>query len=148
MVPALDGVSETISPLAIMMRIGNSDYQQLRVEFGAYAMVFEDNNPTKTAKIRTKGAISLAKTGNWQGDYNFVCLVTGKYLARHKWTELPMSNQIIDAIERWALAKVEHIIFAGCPVSVGMHSFTLRLIYKKISKAGSKKQAKQRSQKQ
>ncbi len=82
--PALGRVSDTISRLAITTGMGNPCYQQLHIIFGAYAMVFEDNNPTNTTKARTTGAIPLAHIGNWQGDYTLMSLVTGKSLAQHK----------------------------------------------------------------
>ena len=39
---------------------------------------FEDNNITNTNRSRTTGAIALNPTGNAQGDFYFMSLVTGK----------------------------------------------------------------------
>jgi len=48
------------------------NYQDLKIEFGSYALVFEDNNPTNTTKSRSMGAIALNLTGNTEGDYFYV----------------------------------------------------------------------------
>jgi len=62
--PALDGVSKTLSPKCIMTGKPNLDYNSLKIEFGSYALVFEDNSPTNTTKSRSTGAIALNRTGN------------------------------------------------------------------------------------
>jgi len=52
------------------------DYNLLKVEFGAYILVFfKDNNPTNTTKSRNTGAIAFM--GNSEGDYHFISLTTG-----------------------------------------------------------------------
>ena len=61
--PAKNGASDTMSPLTIMTGRPSPDYNNLRVEFGAYAQVFEANDPTNTVKARTTGAIALTPTG-------------------------------------------------------------------------------------
>ena len=114
--PALDGVSTTVSPLTIMTGVSAPDYNQLQLEFGSYAMVFEDNDPTNTTKSRTTGAIVLTPTGNRQGDYYFMSLITGRRLARHQWTELPMPNGVIHAVEARAFDEKQPLIAGGCPI--------------------------------
>jgi hypothetical protein len=44
--PARDGVSDTISPLTIMMGMPGPDYNACKLEFGGYVQVFEANDPT------------------------------------------------------------------------------------------------------
>jgi hypothetical protein len=61
----------------------------MRLEFGAYAQVFEDNDPSNTIRARSLGAIALNPTGNAQGDYFFMSLATGAKISRHQWTALP-----------------------------------------------------------
>lgn len=117
--PAKDGVSDTLSPLTILTGIGAPDYQSLRLEFGSYAMVFEDNDPSNTTKARTTGAIALTHTGNRQGDYHFMSLITGRRLARHQWTALPMPNQAILAVEERAQREGQPLIAGGCPNIAG-----------------------------
>ena len=75
----------------------------MRLEFGSYVQVFEDNDPTNTLRARSLGAIALTPTGNAQGDYNFMSLATGQKISRHNWTALPMTDT--------AIARVEAIAF-------------------------------------
>jgi hypothetical protein len=96
LVPAKNGVSATLSPLTIMTGSPSSDYNELKLEFGAYAQVFEANDPTNTTKARTTGAITLTPTGNnAQGGYHFLSLATGRKLSRQQWDELPIDNRTI-----------------------------------------------------
>jgi len=62
--PALDGVSDTMSPTTIMTGMPPIDYNHLTIDFGSYALVFEDNDPTNTTKAQSTGAITLNPTGN------------------------------------------------------------------------------------
>jgi hypothetical protein len=43
--PAKNGISDTLSPLTIMTGRANPDYNDLKLEFGSYVQVFEDNTP-------------------------------------------------------------------------------------------------------
>ena len=57
-------------------------YNKILVDFGTYVQVLKDNNPTNTKKLRTTPAIALNQTGNAQGGYFFMSLVTGPKLNR------------------------------------------------------------------
>ena len=70
----------------------------MRIELGAYAQVFEDNDPSNTSKARSLGAIALSPTGNAAGDYYFLSLASGKLITRHQWTELPITETAIARI--------------------------------------------------
>jgi len=94
----------------------NPDYNSMKIEFGMYAQVFEDNDPTNTNTSWTTGAIALNPTGNEQGDYYFMSLSTGKQLSRKKWTALPMPNKVIKAVEARAEAEGQPLIMGGCPL--------------------------------
>jgi hypothetical protein len=93
-------VSDTLSPLTIMTGKPNPDYHSMKVEFGSYVHVFEENSPTNSNKSRTTGAIALNPTGNAQGDYHFMSLSTWKRLARTQWTALPMPDAVIAAVKK------------------------------------------------
>ena len=103
--PAAGGVSDTLSPYTIMTGKPSLDYNLLRLEFGSYVQIFEENDPTNTTKSRNTGAIALSHTGNLQGDYFFMSLDTGKRLSRHAWTVIPMPNIVIDTVERMAMQE-------------------------------------------
>jgi len=94
----------------------NPDDNELKLEFGSYVQVFEDNTPSNTTSSRNTGAIVLNPTGNAQGDYFFMSLVTGKRLSRHQWTEIPMTNAVISAVEAMAEKEGQPLIKGGVPL--------------------------------
>jgi acetolactate synthase regulatory subunit len=71
MFPWTNGISTTLSPVSIVTGAAPPDFNTMRIEFGSYAQVFEDNLITNTPRARTLGAIALNPTGNAQGDYYF-----------------------------------------------------------------------------
>ncbi|KAI2513611.1 Reverse transcriptase (RNA-dependent DNA polymerase) [Fragilaria crotonensis] len=97
-----NGISDTMSPATIVTGVGTPNYQCMRIEFGTYAQVFEDNDPSNTL-ARSLGAIALTPTGNAQGDFYFLSLATGNKLSRHAWTPLPMTDTAIARVEAIAL---------------------------------------------
>jgi hypothetical protein len=100
--PAKDEASDTLGPLTIMTGRSGPDYNDMKIEFRAYAQVFERNDPTKMAKARTTGAIALNPTGNALGVFYFLSLVTGKRLSRQQWDELLMPDRVIAAVKTMA----------------------------------------------
>jgi hypothetical protein len=104
--PATDGLSDTMSPTTILTGKPNPNYNHLLLEFGTYVQIFEPTTfATNTLRSRTTGAITLNHTGNTQGDYHFMSLITGKRLSRHQWTVLPISDATIARVEE--LAAIE-----------------------------------------
>ncbi len=81
------------------------DYNSCKIEFGLYALVFEDNDPTNTTKSRSTGAIALNPTSNTEGDYHFMSLTTSQQLSHCQWMAVPMLDAMIAAVEAWAEAK-------------------------------------------
>jgi len=114
--PAKNGISDTLSPLTIMTGRANPDYNDLKLEFGSYVQVFEDNTSSNTTTSRNTGAIVLNPTGNAQGDYFFMSLVTGKRLSRHQWTKIPMTNAVISAVKAMAEKEGQPLIKGGVPL--------------------------------
>jgi len=97
--PAQNGISNTLSPLTILTGRPNPDYNDLKLEFGSYVQVFEDNNPMNTTASQNTGAIALNPTGNARGDYFFMSLTTGHHLLRHQWTLIPMTDAVIAHVD-------------------------------------------------
>jgi hypothetical protein len=114
--PAQNGVSDTLSPLTIMTGKPGPDYNDLKIEFGAYTQVFEDNDPTNITKARTTGAIALTPTGNAQGGYFFLSLTTGRKISRQQWDELPMPDGIIATVEHMAQTEQQPLLGPGAPL--------------------------------
>ena len=48
MIPARNGASKELSPLTIMTGKPSPDYNDMKIEFGAYAQIFESRGPTNT----------------------------------------------------------------------------------------------------
>ena len=107
--PVANSASKTLSPLTIMTGRPNTDYNDLKIEFGAYAHVFESNDPTNTMHARTTGAIALGLTGNNQGGYYFMSLTTGRRLSRQQWNELPMPDGVVQRVENMARVQKQPI---------------------------------------
>jgi Zinc knuckle len=96
MFPPHDGVSDTISPRALMTGFHLDYRRHCRLEFGAYVQTHEEHDNSMHA--RTTGAIAIRPTGNRQGGYYFMSLTTGRRLTRNRWTELPMPQDVIDRV--------------------------------------------------
>ena len=92
-----DGISDMLSPCALV--IGSKlDYtKHCRLEFGTYAQAHEEHD--NSMATRTTGAIALQPTGSSaQGAYYFYSLTTGRVLNRNHWTALPMPAEVIDRV--------------------------------------------------
>jgi hypothetical protein len=104
--PAENGVSDIMSPHAIITGRPNPDYRHLQLEFGSYVQVYEYNpNTNNTMRARTTGAITLTSTDNAGGHMFFMSLATGKRISRGQWTELPIPEEAILRVEE--LARIE-----------------------------------------
>ena len=111
--PWKHGISDTLSPAAIVTGARPPDFNNMRLEFGTYVQVFEDNSPSNTTKTRSLGAIALNPTGNAQGDYFYMSLATGAKISRHQWHALPMTNSAIARVEALALQDKMPLIQAS-----------------------------------
>ena len=94
--PALDGVSDTLSPRAMIVGTQIDYAKHCKLEFGTYVQTHEEHDNSMAEG--TTGAIALRPTGNAQGGYYFFSLTTGRVLNRNRWTALPMSAEVIDRI--------------------------------------------------
>ena len=99
--PPADGISDTISPRALVVGT-NIDYgKHCQLEFGTYVQTHEEHD--NSMATRTTGAIATRPTGNEQGGFYFFSLTTGRMLNRNRWTALPMPAEVIDRVH--ALAR-------------------------------------------
>jgi hypothetical protein len=74
-----------------------------KVPFGAYVETHEETKPTNTMVERTRGAICLGPSANFQGSYKLVCLRTGRKIIRKQFRELHMPASVINRFEAIAL---------------------------------------------
>jgi hypothetical protein len=100
MFPPDDGVSDTLSPRALVTGLELDYNVHCQLEFGTYVQVHEEHD--NTMQTRTTGAIALRPTGNAQGGHYFYSLATGRRLNRNHWTELPMPKEVIDRVHTFA----------------------------------------------
>jgi len=98
--PAKGGISRIYSPYMILNE-KKVDYKKFfPCEFGAYV---EANNYTNnTNSQRTISAIYLRPASNLQRGYELLDLQTKQVVTRTKITEIPITKQVIDIVERWA----------------------------------------------
>jgi hypothetical protein len=64
--------------------------------------VHTDPDITNTMEPRAKRGICLGPTGNMQGSYKFMSLSTGKKIVRRKFTEILMTESVMNQIDKWA----------------------------------------------
>jgi hypothetical protein len=95
--PQSDGVSNSLSSRYLLTGRHLDYTKHVRSEFGAYDQTHEQH--TNDMNARTLGAICLGPSGNEQGGHYFMPLAsTGKRIHRHRWTELPMPDNVIDRV--------------------------------------------------
>ena len=94
--PAADGISSLLSPRYIVLGKNIIYDKHIRQEFGSYVQTHEEND--NGMPERTIGAICMGPSGNMQGGHNFMSLVTGQKIHRHRWTPMPMPQEVIDLV--------------------------------------------------
>ena len=99
--PVKSGISDKLSPRAIVVRTILSWAKHCKLLFGAYCKVHDEKDPTNDNMPRTHASIALGPTGNFNGSYKFFCLTTGRVLKRRKWTKFPMSDRIVNKVSAW-----------------------------------------------
>ena len=104
----VDGSGTRYSPRELFTGIRANAKVDLRIAFGSYAQVDEpyiDN----TMKSRTRGALALYPVGNSQGSVKFFDLATQKIITRTSWTEIPLSNEVIEYINSLSQAEGQRL---------------------------------------
>jgi hypothetical protein len=96
--PVSNGVSADFSPHEILLRHRLSYKYHCRAPFGAYCKTHKDNEPTSSMQSRALPTICLGPTGNFQGSYHFLNLLTGLVIKRHIFFELPAPQSVIDRV--------------------------------------------------
>ena len=96
-VPHNLGVSKILS-LHTIVTGTNIDYNKhCEYEFGEYVQTHEEHDNRMAA--RTVGAIALRPTGNQQGGYWFMSLLSGRILNRIHATKVPMPAEVIHRLQ-------------------------------------------------
>ena len=114
--PAPNGISDTISPSIFIMGHSALDFNNMKIEFGAYAQIFEDRTITNTPAARTIGAIALTSYPDSTGSYPFINLNTGRVIYRRQFTVLPIADHVITRVHDLGVRDKLPTITGGCPL--------------------------------
>jgi hypothetical protein len=110
--PALNGVSKTLSPSTLITGKPPLDFDQLlSIKYGEYAQVFTET--TNDMSERTVGGIAMYPTGNTQASWYFMSLATGKRITGYQWTVLPITNDVITRVHDLASTQNQERIEEG-----------------------------------
>jgi hypothetical protein len=94
-------ISNTLSHQDIVTGLSPNTEKHCRIPFGGYAQVYVDSlQENSVMRSRTVGAISLGPTGNIQGTYKFMSLLTGRFIKACLFTPLPIPEEVIMQLER------------------------------------------------
>ena len=105
-IPPHDGISDAMSPTTLVQGANRLNYEHIsKLNFGDYVQVHDPSDVTNTTKARTAGAIALYPSGNAQGSWYFMNLMTGERVHRYQWQRLPLPDEAIDRVHQ--LAKDE-----------------------------------------
>ena len=99
------GGSSQYSPNMIVTNRGVSIMDQLRIRFGSYVQVWEPSTQTNSMKMRQRGAIVLGPLTTLTTSYLFMALDTGKIINRSQFTEIPMTESVINRVNQLGLSE-------------------------------------------
>ena len=113
---AYNGVSDSLSPISIILGKKLASYEHLKLPFGTYVQVHADDQSHNDMSLRTIGAIALEATNSDEGCHQFLNLNTKKVITRRQYQVLPMPDNVIKRVEKLALEEKQPPIKNGCPV--------------------------------
>ena len=100
--PPEGGVSDTLSPRALVTGVIVDHAKHCKLEFGEYVEVHEDDIFQNNLQPRSIGAIALGPTYSQQATYRFMSLNTGKVLHRRAFTRVPLTKDVQLRVEQLA----------------------------------------------
>ena len=110
-VPSGVGVSKDISPASFIAGRPTPDYNKVtELNFGDYVQAFTVRNKTNDNEERGVGAIALYPSGNAQGGWTFMSLLTGKEIHRFQWDVIPITDDVIGRVDKIALAESQPLV--------------------------------------
>lgn len=102
MFPHPDGVSEVFSPHTLVTGIPFDYDRHARVRVGGYYEVHLHPDPTNTMEPRTIWGVALGPQDLITRSWNFLSLETGSIRHSTSWTELPITQAVIDRVHEIA----------------------------------------------
>ena len=104
--PADDGISEDQSPATLVTGAPSPDYKEItKLNFGDYVLAHTTIQKTNDNSPRSVESVALYPSGNAQGSWIFMSLLTGKRIHRYQWDITPITTDIINRVD--ALARDE-----------------------------------------
>ena len=105
--PVKGGISEYYSPHVILGGAPLDYKKHCQIAFGASVQACNQNDPTNTNAPRMIDAIYLRPLQNAQGGHELMDLNSGRYITRHFVTEIPVTQNVINAVEK--LAELQNV---------------------------------------
>ncbi|TAG96755.1 MAG: hypothetical protein EAZ17_09905, partial [Sphingobacteriales bacterium] len=99
--PAKNGISAYLSPQTIITSLVTDYNKSCQVAFGAYVQAYNETRNDQTP--RTFDAIYLRPSKNKQGGHDVMNLQTGKAVNSPRVKEIPLSELVIQAVEKMAV---------------------------------------------
>jgi hypothetical protein len=109
--PVKGGISDTLSPRAIMSGDTLHYKRHLSIKVGDYCQVHEQDEPRNSNVARTQGAICLGPTGNKQGGFFFMSLTTGQKINRYSFDLIPTPDTVIHRVNELGRGQPEELVF-------------------------------------
>ena len=75
---------------------------QCQLRAGLYCEVHDEPDPTNTEEERTTSGIALGPAHPYTGSWEFMSLQTGRKVTRRAWTQLPITDDVIDRVHELA----------------------------------------------
>ena len=98
--PAKNSISAYLSPQTIITSLVTDYNKSCQVAFGAYVQAYNETRNDQTP--RTFDAIYLRPSKNKQGGHDVMNLQTGKAVNSPRVKEIPLSELVIQAVEKMA----------------------------------------------
>ena len=105
LVPVKGGISPYYSPRAILGAPVLDYNKHCTIPFGAYVQAKHESEPTNDNTAHTIDCIYLRPCTNLQGGHELMDLNSGRVITRCKVTEIPITKDVIDAVECMAEKK-------------------------------------------
>ena len=109
--PSNQGIQ--LSPSTIVTGRPKPNFNHTHISFGAYALVHVKS--TNNMKGRSVPAIALKASNDWGGFY-FMSLLSGKRIHSNNWTELPISDEVINRVHEMASEEQQPELVNGIPL--------------------------------
>lgn len=125
--PANDSISPNVGSLTIVLGRGPPYYNDMTIEFGSYAQVFEDNQITNTPDPYM-GSYCACFFSRWKQKIPFMNLNSGRVLCRQKFTILPITDWVIQRVHALAANdKQSAIVWAALYLNSALDTPSPRL---------------------